>query len=455
MERLAAIYSRVSTEEQAQTSGVPSTATQVERCRARAKLLGIPVVAEGSDLIVEETHSGADLRWEGTKFMALVRRAQRHEFTDLIVLSVDRFSRAGIWALGEQMGYFKDAKVGIHFVEGAIPEPGPQQEIMLANMAWAAQQMRETARDASTRVREANAAKGEFMPGHAPPFGFEWVEDPTRKTRKDKPVKIGLRPHPIYGQVLLRMYEHIAAGGSVWSLAHALDAEGIPTPRGAPTWHPSSIRRILHNPTNWGERRTFMTKETPRPDGVRRPADMKTSTWHRPTTEEEQHEPTLAKWEPIAGLTRDLALRAVAQLAANAENSRRRATHTPEEMAERGLLFNGWVRCGVCQRGLRLKRSGTSRNSWLYICFHTGTEHQGENAISISTRTLDRYVWSVASQAISDPDFFEAMLAKTDEVAGAAARAGSLQRQLEDSARESDNLFKQLRRLDQDDPENA
>jgi hypothetical protein len=46
-------------------------------------------------------------------------------------------------------------------------------------------------------------------------------------------------------------------------------------------------------------------------------------------------------------------------------------------------------------------------------------------------------------------------LAKTDEVAGAAARAASLQRQLEDSAREGDNLFKQLRRLDEDNPENA
>jgi hypothetical protein len=68
---------------------------------------------------------------------------------------------------------------------------------------------------------------------------------------------------------------------------------------------------------------------------------------------------------------------------------------------------------------------------------------------------LDRYVWRVASQAISDPNFFEQMLAKTDEVAGAAARAASLQRQLEDSTREGDNLFEQLRRLDQDDPENA
>jgi DNA invertase Pin-like site-specific DNA recombinase len=77
MQRKAAIYSRVSTEEQAQSSGVPSTSTQLEQCRKRAESLGIPVASKESGLIVEETHSGADLRWEGTKFMALVRRAQR------------------------------------------------------------------------------------------------------------------------------------------------------------------------------------------------------------------------------------------------------------------------------------------------------------------------------------------------------------------------------------------
>src|SRR5690348_7519045 len=105
-ERLAAIYSRISTAEQAKTSGVPSTTTQVDRCREQAALLNIPVAASESGLIVEETHSGTDLRWVGTQFMRLVERAQRHEFTDLFCLDIDRFCRGGPEAYYEQLGYF-------------------------------------------------------------------------------------------------------------------------------------------------------------------------------------------------------------------------------------------------------------------------------------------------------------------------------------------------------------
>jgi DNA invertase Pin-like site-specific DNA recombinase len=106
----AAIYARVSTEEQASTSGVPSTGTQVDRCRVMAATLGIPVSPDESNHVVEETHSGADLRWLGTKFMDLVRRAQRGEFTDLICLDIDRFCRAGVSAYFQQEGFFTDAK---------------------------------------------------------------------------------------------------------------------------------------------------------------------------------------------------------------------------------------------------------------------------------------------------------------------------------------------------------
>jgi hypothetical protein len=41
-------------------------------CQKKADALGIPVAAKESGLIVEEQHSGADLRWLGTEFMELV-----------------------------------------------------------------------------------------------------------------------------------------------------------------------------------------------------------------------------------------------------------------------------------------------------------------------------------------------------------------------------------------------
>src|SRR5690242_770152 len=98
--RLAAIYARISTEEQKDAS-IPSTSVQVAKCREKAAVLGIPVSPD-PNLTVEEQHSGDDLRWRGSKFMGLVQRAQRGEFTDLICLDMDRFCRGGPPAYFEQ-----------------------------------------------------------------------------------------------------------------------------------------------------------------------------------------------------------------------------------------------------------------------------------------------------------------------------------------------------------------
>ncbi len=58
-QRLAAIYARVSTEEQAKGL-VTSLETQVALCRGDLAALSIPVASDGSGLIVQEQHSGLD-----------------------------------------------------------------------------------------------------------------------------------------------------------------------------------------------------------------------------------------------------------------------------------------------------------------------------------------------------------------------------------------------------------
>src|SRR5258707_376665 len=135
---LAAIYARVSTQEQMQ-GVVPSTETQVQECRAKGEGMGLPVAQNGADHVVQEQHSGTDLRWQGTKIMDLVRRAQRHEFTGLICLDIDRFCRGGPGAYFEQLGYFQEAGVKVHWVISDIPSDMPFSNTLAVARADAAQ----------------------------------------------------------------------------------------------------------------------------------------------------------------------------------------------------------------------------------------------------------------------------------------------------------------------------
>jgi DNA invertase Pin-like site-specific DNA recombinase len=458
-ERLAAIYARVSTEEQAKGL-VTSTETQVARCREKAAALGLLVAPADSGLIVEERHSGADLRWEGTKFMALVRRAETGDFSDLIVLDLDRFCRGGSDAYGVQRGLLAEAGVRIHYVQTDLGgEHNPFRGTIEALYADAAQAERDKTRERSMRVRTAIAAAGYITPGPVPPFGFRWIEDATQRTKRDRPRKVGLEPDPVTAPALLHITEHVARGGSIEDACRWLDEQHIPTRRGAPIWHGVTVRRILHSPTNYGERRSFETRVVARPEGARRPKSLKTHSMQVPRPEEDQY-PVKAEYvKRIEGLTEELWRRAVAQLAENKAFARRYLKLPLEERVQYGLLRGPMIRCAICGHAMPLNRKRDPRAPsaqpdrwrWRYECTHYSTPAQGDNIVTISAAKLDTLVWETASACVRDPDFFTRLLAESDAVNGPAVRVASLTRQLTEAASARDKLLRQLERLDADD----
>lgn len=279
----------------------------------------------------------------------------------------------------------------------------------------------------------------------------------SRPYRRRRPLKVGLEPDPINGPILLHMYQHIAAGGGIVPLKYWLEARAIPAPKGGVLWQEASIRHILHNSTNWGERRSFATRTVPHSQGARRRATEKSRVRHEPVPLELQYEVDPSVIRTIPDLDRDLAIRTLAVLAENRRQHqiavRGANVVTEAERAERGLLFGGMVKCGTCGGGLRLKHG--LRNNWMYYCSHHGTYHAGEPSISMSSRLLDPVVWRYATYAISEPAFFERLLQQTDEVAGPAVIASAQQQTLAEAEHERDILQKHLRRLDPDDPDNA
>jgi hypothetical protein len=182
----------------------------------------------------------------------------------------------------------------------------PFRASMEALMADAAQWVRDKSREASVRSRTEWARQGNITPGNTPPFGFQWVEDATRLSRRNRPEKVGLVPDLVTGPILLHMTQHIASGGSIKSIKAWLEDTGIPTPRGALVWHEGTITRILHNPTNYGARRSFTSRAVERENAAYRPMARKTKYRHVPTTEDEQYLVADGRVTPVPGLTRDL-----------------------------------------------------------------------------------------------------------------------------------------------------
>jgi DNA invertase Pin-like site-specific DNA recombinase len=457
-ERLAAIYARVSTEEQAKTSGVPSTETQVDACTDKAKMLGIPVAPEASGLIVQEAHPGGDLRWQGSRFMELVGQAQRGDFTDLICLDIDRFCRGGTAAYFEQEGYFVEAGITIHWVLDDVPADMPFRNTIVSARAEAAQWQRDKIKEASMRVRAANAERGDLVPSNKPPFGWQFVYDKNGRTnRRNQPMKVGLEPDPKTGKVLLHMYEHVAAGGSVGRLKLWIEEHGVPTHKGAAVWTVQVIRLILHNPTNWGERRSFTLKTVPRPNAARRAADVK-NQFTRERVEGHKVDPSVLT--PILGLTKDLAMRALAQMKQNGSQSPQPTEAPEEERCKRALLFRGMVRCGTCGQGMRIRpqdQKTSPDKRYRYVCFHNGTVFEGTPSMNISARKVDETVWYHACEAIRDPTYFERIVNRADVVAADAVvtMAKSRERLLDEKEKDLEILEKQIKRLNTDDTDDV
>jgi site-specific DNA recombinase len=452
--RLAAVYARVSTEEQTHRH-VASTEVQVEKCREKAKELGIPVADDTSGLIVEEQHSGADLRWEGTKFMALVRRAEAGEFTDLFCYDLDRFCRGGSDAYGAQRGLFIGAGVRLHFVSMDFDERNPFAGGMAALFADVAQYERDKIRERTMRGRTAIAARGDIISSPFAPFGFRWVESPTLVTSSGRPRKVALEPDPITGPALLHITAHVANGGSLNAAQRWLIEQGLVTPRGGSRWHLSAIRRILHNPTNYGARRSLGTQMVERSDGARRPVSVKRRYKQVPRPVDEQYPVKPAYVTPIPGLTQDLWQRALDQLAQNQAFSLRNAHWTLEERTSYALLRGPMIRCAICGHAMTLARDNKvpadEPQRYHYLCAHLDTAAKGSGHVVIAAPRLDALVWESARECVRDPAFFQRILAESDVENAPAVRAASLTRQLHEATRARDKLLTQLERLDPDD----
>lgn len=239
----AAIYTRVSTEEQAS-----SAAAQDEGARAWCAREGHVVVA----IYADEGVSGAE--WVHRPGVVALRADAVREprpWDLLVVRDLDRLGRDGI-RLPELLAHLDDH--GIRVIEWSTGRPVELDGMMMVAAQIRSVVAQEERRQIAHRTRTALKQKADkgFVTGGVV-YGYRNVRTPAG---------VVYEVHPDQAAVVRGIYERTAAGDSARVIAVGLNARGVASPRaeggGTGSWCPSTVRAIVRSErykglATWGE----------------------------------------------------------------------------------------------------------------------------------------------------------------------------------------------------------
>lgn len=224
----AAIYLRVSTDEQAadQSGNGGSLSSQEARCRALCTARGLHVAAVFSD----PGAGGGSLDRAGLG--ALRTAVAAGEVAIVVVFAVDRLSRrqADTLLLLEE---FERHGAGLAAASQSFDTTSPTGRAMLGMLAVFAELQRAEIRERTRHALAAKKRRGEAV--SRTPYGL-------RRAGK------GYEPDPATWPVVARVLEQRAGGASCQAIAAALNDAQVPTASGHGRWHAPSISKLCRNP---------------------------------------------------------------------------------------------------------------------------------------------------------------------------------------------------------------
>lgn len=365
MNQSALIYLRVSSEEQAKGY---SLQTQLQQCREYAAQNSYTVLS-----VIEDRQTGEELDRPG--LTALFDFVAAHTVNAIIACDPDRLSRGGPahHAIIQMRLAKHGAKVEYVFsgytkaALGVVLDDTAKQ-----SLAWYENQQR---RARSLQGKLDVAKTGKVMIGARPPYGYQYRDGELVLDEEE-------------AAIVQQIYQWILTGESTCTIAKKLTTDGVPT-RGDKTswtvkrnsyaiWHPSSVRKILHNETYTGVWYYNKTK-TQR-------ANRKLKQTARPITEQV----AISVPAIIDRATYDAARR---QLVANQAKLQRTTKH---EYLLQGLVYCGCGLCCACKnrRELRYYRCPIKGGqSWNRPC---------QTRFGVRVERLDALVWGAVTTLLSD-----------------------------------------------------
>jgi site-specific DNA recombinase len=224
----AALYLRVSTEEQAkQDISLPSQKSRIlDFCKIKKM--------EPFDFYIDDGCSGKDLK--RPEMQRLIKDAKEHKFDFVVVIKLDRLSRRQQHVMYLIEDIFLPANINfVSVTEEIFDTAGPMGKAMLGMMAVFAQLERETIVERVLDAKRESAVQGRYMGGTIP-LGY-----------KHSQVKKALEIDESEAEIIHFIFDTYCGGNNGYAaIAELLNANKVKTKHGA-EWRNMTVRNILHN----------------------------------------------------------------------------------------------------------------------------------------------------------------------------------------------------------------
>jgi site-specific DNA recombinase len=414
--RKAAIYARVSSEQQRETNTIASqTASLIE-------------FAQNHDLEVpkewvfeDEGYSGATLERPGLERVRDL--AAEGQIQAVLVYAPDRLSRKYAYQilLIEEL-----ARNGVETLFVKAPQGSSAEDQLLVQFqGMIAEYERAQILERSRRGKRHRAQSGEVSVMSGAPYGYRYV----RKTDEAPAAYAVLDAE---ARVVQRIYEMYTVDGlSIGEITRRINAEGIPTRKASARWERSTVWAVLRNSAYRGVACFGKTRASSR-TRVLRPQRRRGVITPTMTA---GHERPREEWIEIpvpALVSEDSFARAQELLQENKIRSRRR-TIDPS-------IVQGLVSCQKC--GYAFARTSTrtsARKIHYYKCIGSdGWRKLGgpvcDNGRLVRQDLLDQIVWDEVIRLLEDPTLIQQELDRRLEAARSSnpsqKREQNLQREL-------------------------
>ena len=426
MNKLAAIYARVSSDKQRENHTI---ASQTEAVKEFARTNGYQVPEEW--VFEDDGYSGANLVRPGLEQVRDLAASGQIEAA--IVLSPDRLSRKYAYQI-LLMEEFARNGVETVFVRAPQAET-PEERLLLQVQGMLAEYERAQILERSRRGKRHRAKQGEASVLSNAPYGFRYV----KKTPERPGYYEIFEPETAVVRKVYALYT--GEGLAIGAITARLNAEGIPPRKSEKRWERSSVWRILKNPAYRGMACFGKTKNAPRQRKITRPVRLNGGrVSQRAALVDRPREEWIEIPVPAIVTPETFAL-AEERLRQNKQFSLRR---TRVESLLQGLLY-----CRHCSSSLYRSSVRTSaRTIYYYRCYGSDAYRHGGTPLCsqkpIRQDALDPIVWGEVVRLLEDPSLIENELRRRQE---AARHADPTERRLDALEQEEMRLRNSVDRL--------
>jgi site-specific DNA recombinase len=413
--RMAAIYARVSSEQQREAHTI---ASQTAALIAWARTLDVEVPKAW--IVEDEGYSGATLERPGLERVRDL--AAEGQIQAVLVHSPDRLSRKYAYQilLIEELARHGVETRFLNAPQGATAE----DQLLVQFQGMIAEYERAQILERSRRGKRHRARAGEISVLSGAPYGYHYV-------RKTDEMLASYAIIDNEARVVRQIYEHYTATGwSIGAITRWLNDQGVATRKPGARWERSVVWAILRNPAYRGTACFGKTRLTKRQRVTRR-LRLRGGIAARDSA---NHERPREEWIeiPVPALIDESTFARAQELLHENKIRARRRTITPS-------LVQGLVSCRQCGYALsRISTRSSARLIHYYRCIGSdGWRHLGGprcESRPVRQDLLDEIVWTEVIRLLEDPTLIQPELDRRLAVARAAdptrQREQALQRDL-------------------------